>query len=146
MEISFIPRWIIRYFSNDFFRQNDLNILISNLMIISVFIIFKNSLINFLNLLPHFCLFDKLIRVECPVCGTTRAFCEISKGNFTNAYYYNFAGFFVASFFILQIPLRLFSLIKENTRDRVNLLSKFLGNAILIIIFMNWVIKFFIKN
>jgi len=146
MEISFIPRWLIRIFSNDHLQQNDLNILISNILIISIFIIFKNSLMNFLNLLPHFCLFDKLIGVECPVCGSTRAFCEISKGNFTNAYNYNFAGFFVATFLILQIPLRLFSLTKENIRDRVNLVSKYLGNIVLIIIFINWGLKVFIKS
>ncbi len=146
MEISIIPRWLMKYLSNDYFRQNDINILISNLFIISIFILFKNTLIDFLNLIPHFCLIDKLFGVECPVCGTTRAFCELSNGNINKAHSLNFNSLFVASFFILQIPLRLLSLIKDNTRHKVNLLSKYLGNIILIIIFTTWVIKFIIKN
>ena len=125
MEISIIPRWFIRHLSNNYFRQRDINILLSNLFIISIFILFKNTLIDFLNLIPHFCLIDKLFCVECPVCGTLRAFCELSKGNINKAYNFNITSLFVASFFILQIPLRLFSLVKENTHDRVNLLSKF---------------------
>ena len=144
MEISIIPKWILKYFSNEYCRQNDISILISNILVISIFILFKNTIIDFLNLIPHFCLIDKLFGVECPVCGTTRAFCELSNGNIHKALTYNFTSLFVVSFFILQIPLRIFSLIKENIHDKINLLSKYLGSIILIIIFTNWVIKFFI--
>jgi hypothetical protein len=146
VEISFIPRWLIRFISNDFLRQNDLNILISNLLIISIFILFQNSLINFLNLIPHFCLFDKLIGVECPVCGTTRAFCEMSKGNLTKAYNFNFASFSVAFYFAFQIPLRLFSLIKDDFHKSVNKISKFMGVFVLLTIIVSWVIKMFQTN
>jgi hypothetical protein len=146
MEISFIPRWLIRFFSNDCLRQNDINILISNLLIISIFIIFKNSLMNFLNLLPHFCLFDKLIGVECPVCGTTRAFCEISKGNLSKAYNFNFASFSIAFYFVFQIPLRLFSLLNDGFHKKVNIISKYLGVAVLLIIVVCWVIKMYQIN
>jgi len=145
MEISIIPRWMIKYLSTDFFRQRDINILISNLLILSFFILFKNSLLEFLSLVPHFCLIDKLFGVECPVCGTTRAFCELSKGNMTNALNFNSASLLVAIFFILQIPLRIFSLVKKNTYKKVNLLSKYLGNTILLIVLANWIIKLFIK-
>ncbi len=146
MEIAIIPRWLIKYVSNDYFRQNDINILISSLVIISIFLLFRNIVTEFLNLTPHFCLIDKLFSVECPVCGTTRAFCELSNGNIITAYKFNFSSLFVASFFVLQIPLRLFSLTKEHTHDRINLVSKYLGNIVLILIIMSWVIKLFTKN
>ena len=81
MEISIIPRWLMKYLSNDYFRQNDINILISNILILSLFILFKNTVVDFMNLIPHFCLIDKIFGIECPVCGTTRAFCELSNGN-----------------------------------------------------------------
>ena len=146
MEIAIIPNWLLKYLSKDYFRQNDFNILISNSMIILFFLIFKNVLINFLGYIPHFCLIDKLIGVECPVCGTTRAFCELSNGNLANAYFLNATSILVALFFIFQIPLRLFSLINENKRKLINRISKFLSQSILTIILLNWIINLFINN
>ena len=146
MEISIIPRWMIRYLSTDSFRQHDINILISNFLILSFFVLFKNSVLECLNLFPHFCLIDKLFGIQCPVCGTTRAFCELSNGNLSNAFNLNSASLIVALFFFLQIPLRIFSLVKTNTYKKVNLLSKYLGNVILLILLVNWIFKLFIKN
>ena len=145
MEIAIIPNWLIKYVSKDYFRQNDFNILISNLLIILFFLIFKNVFIDFLGLIPHFCLIDKIIGVECPVCGTTRAFCELSNGNLKNAYLLNATSIIVALFFISQIPLRLISLINKNRTKTINTISKFLSRGILTIILLNWIINLFIK-
>lgn len=145
MDIAFIPRRILKYFSTDILQQNDLNILISNLLIIIVFFIFGNSLLRFLSFLPHFCLFDRVFGIECPVCGTTRAFCELSKGNLLRAFNFNFSSFFVAIFFISQIPMRMISLVKINLRKKINAISKYSGNLILIILLANWIIKTFIN-
>jgi len=146
MDIAFIPNWLIRYLSKDYLRQNEFNILISNILIILFFLIFKNGLIEFLGNIPHFCLFDKITGVECPVCGVTRAFCELSNGNLKNAYFFNETSILIALFFISQIPLRLVSLINENKSKIINLISKLLGRSILTIILINWIIKFFINN
>lgn len=108
MEIAILPRWFIKHFSQNFLRQNDLNILLSNLIIILIFVLFKNTFISILNMLPHFCLFDKLTDIECPFCGTTRAFCELVNGSLKNAYALNISSYLVASFFIAQIPSELF--------------------------------------
>lgn len=146
MEIAIIPNWIIKYLSKDYFRQNDFNILISNSLIILFFLIFKNVLIDFLGHIPHFCLIDKIIGVECPVCGTIRAFCELSNGNLDNAYLLNATSILVALFFIFQIPLRLISLTNENKRKIINIISKFSSRSILTIILLNWIINLFINN
>ena len=111
MEIAIIPNFIIKHFASDYFRQNDYNILISNLLIILFFIFSGSYLISILNYIPHFCLIDKITGTECPVCGTTRAFCELSNGNLNNAYYLNRTSIFVAIFFIFQIPLRILSIL-----------------------------------
>lgn len=146
MEISFIPKWVLKYFSDEYLRQTDINILLSNILVIATFFLFKNTVIDALNLLPHFCLFDKLLGVECPFCGTTRAFCELSKGNINNAINLNFPSLFVASFFILQIPFRVITLIKGSLKTKIDLLSKYLSVIILFIIVASWIIKLFIKN
>ena len=143
MEISIIPKWILKYLSSDYYQQYDISILISNLLIIFVFIFSKNSIIDILNSIPHFCLFDKLIGIECPVCGITRSFCEFSNGNFDIAFNLNSSSLYVALFFMLQVPLRIISLVRKNMRNRVNFISKYLGNTVLIVVLINWVIKLF---
>jgi hypothetical protein len=147
MEIAIVPNFLIKHLSSDYFRQNDFNILISNLLIFMFFIFSGSSLISLLDYIPHFCLIDKITGIECPVCGTTRAFCELSAGNLNNAYNLNRTSVFVALFFVFQIPLRLisiFGIIKTNT---INKVSKFFSRTILTIILINWIINLLlIKN
>ncbi|MDR1343337.1 MAG: DUF2752 domain-containing protein [Prevotellaceae bacterium] len=81
MEISFIPKWLIKYVFSDYSAQFEANILISNAIIIITFAIFRDTLVDFISLLPHFCLFDKIFDVQCPFCGITRGFCELAKGH-----------------------------------------------------------------
>ncbi|MCA0447302.1 MAG: DUF2752 domain-containing protein [Bacteroidetes bacterium] len=131
---------MINYLSNDFLRQNDINILFSNLLILLIFLLFKDDILPLANSLPHFCLIDKLFGIECPFCGTTRAFCELSNGNFINAYTFNSSIYFVASFFILQIPLRVYSLINEKSRQNINLFSSYMGKGVFLILIANWII------
>lgn len=146
MEIAIFPRWIINKISSNYIRQNDINLLFSNILIVLIFLVFKNNLIVFFNQLPHFCLFDKLVGIECPVCGTTRAFCEIAKGNFLQAYYLNLSSFFIAFFFLFQLPLRIISLGDNRSTKKINRISKYLGNFILIIIVAVWLMKIILNT
>lgn len=106
-----------------------------------MFIVFKDILIVIANALPHFCLFDKITGVQCPVCGITRAFCELSKGNISRAYHLNVSSLFVASFFVSQIPLRTCSLWKPEAWIIVNNISKIFSRLVLVAIVVNWLIK-----
>ncbi len=146
MDIAIIPNWLIKYLSKGHVKQNNLNILISNLLIILIFLICINSIIGFLGHIPHFCIIDKIIGVECPVCGTTRAFCELSKGNLTNAYMLNTTSLLVALFFIAQIPLRLVALTNENKSKTINIISKYASRGVLTIIMLNWIFNLSIIN
>ncbi len=143
MEIAIIPSFIIKHFTSDYFRQNDYNILISNLLIFLLFIFTGSYLISILNYIPHFCLIDKITGIECPVCGTTRAFCELSRGNLTNAFYLNKTSILVALFFISQIPLRILSIVGITKSITINKISKYFSRVILTIILINWIIKLF---
>jgi hypothetical protein len=91
-------------------------------------------------------LIDKITGIECPVCGTTRAFCELSNGNLTNAFYLNKTSILVASFFLIQIPLRTFSLLGMTKSITTNKISKYFSQAILTIILINWIIKLFTNH
>lgn len=129
------------YLSKNYLIQYQMNILISNILIVIIFVLFRNSFLGFLSYIPHFCLFDKLIGIECPVCGTTRAFCEIAKGNLPKAFSLNLSSLFVAFFFLFQIPLRLFSLYRMKSIKRINLLSRRLSYIVLAVIVVNWLLN-----
>lgn len=145
MEITLIPRWIIRYLAKDYPRQNDINILISNSIIIFAFVLYNNTLIDILDSIPHFCLFDKIFNYECPVCGTTRAFCELSAGNITSAIRLNYSSMFVAAYIALQIPFRLITLTKEFTRKNINIISIFLGRFVVAVVIASWLYRLYFQ-
>jgi len=138
MVIAIIPRWILRYLSADSLNQYNINVLISNILLILTFLIFKNSMIEFLNILPHFCLFDKLFGVECPLCGTTRAFSSIANADLIQAYNLNIASFIVAAFFLMQIPLRVISVIRNQLTPNINRISKYAEYIVWFAILANW--------
>lgn len=146
MDISFFPNWIINYFTKNFYKQNDLNILLSNLFIVFVFILFRNVLIDFLNLIPHFCLFDKLTGNECPVCGITRGLCEISSGNIEKAISYNYSSILIFSIFIFQIIIRLINLSIVQSFEKVKIFSKYYSNIILTCVLVIWIVKIYMES
>lgn len=144
MEIAFIPRFILASLSINSSIQKEYNILFSNIVIIISFLIFKNDVIVIMNLVPHFCLFERLFGIDCPVCGITRAFCQISEGEFINAYILNLSSFIVGIYFIFQVPLRICSLINNHLIPKVNLISKRLGFFAIGVILVNWL--FYLLN
>ena len=111
-----------------------------------LFIFTGSYLISILNYIPHFCLIDKITGIECPVCGTTRALCELSRGNLTNAFYLNKTSILVALFFIIQIPLRILSIVGITKSITINKISKYFSRVILTIILINWIIKLFTNH
>jgi hypothetical protein len=140
MEIAILPNWLVKLLADDYLKQNSFNILLTNVLLLLFFLLFKNSLLEVLSYLPHFCLIDKLFTVECPVCGTTRAFCELSNGRVNEAYQLNPTSLLVALYFLIQIPLRLVSLLRNETMVFINNFSKITGNILLILIVLNWII------
>ncbi len=144
MEFAFFPKYILKKISPYFLVQNDLNILLSNFFIILLFLLCKDTLIVFLNHLPHFCLFDKLFSFQCPVCGMTRGLCEMAKGNYKIAYKLNVSSILLSFYIFAQIPLRLISLTNHNSQTfsvSINKISKKIGQLIIIVIVLCWVMK-----
>jgi len=141
MEIAIIPQWIIKKLSSDYYSQNDYNIMISNLIILILFASTGSYLMSFLNEIPHYCLIDKVTGIECPFCGTTRAFCELSNGNLYDAIKFNRASILVALFFIIQIPLRMLSIIGITESEKINTISKYFSQITLTLIILNWIIN-----
>ena len=144
MEIAIIPKWLLKFITSDSSYQCESNILISNLFIISVFVLFGSFLSEIANTLPHFCLFEKITGIQCPACGIIRAFCELSKGNIIQACKLNFSSIFVALFFVSQVPLRICSLCNPQLKSNITKISKSFSWVVLVVMAVNWFIYLFI--
>ena len=62
--------------------------------------------------MPEICSFKRILRIQCPGCGLTRAFISISRGDLARAWSFNPASFLVYLLIAFQIPWRSFLLIR----------------------------------
>lgn len=62
--------------------------------------------------LPPLCVSKLFFETPCPGCGLTRSFTAFTHFQFSNAFYFNLIGPIFAIILILEIPLRVYLLIK----------------------------------
>lgn len=141
MEVSFIPSFILRYISNNLQRQRDLNILLSGLLIILLFLLMRNHILEAANSIPHVCLFDYFLDIKCPGCGITRALAELATGNIQDAYRLNPAAFYIAGLLIAQIVIRSFILFSYFERNTAESIFKDMERLVIIAILFHWIIN-----
>lgn len=144
MEIAFIPAFILKLFSIDESIRNDLNILLSNLLLIVIFVGFGHHLLEVLSYFPHFCLFDRVFGFECPACGVTRAFCEFGEGNIGMGIKKNYAAVLVGVFILMQIPIRLIIILKKESKIVLQKWSRIGSRTIIALLLVNWIITLFL--
>jgi hypothetical protein len=138
MEISIIPRFLIKKITDNDIQQINWNILISTILILIVLIFIKISLINSI---PHFCLFNKLTGLPCPVCGITRSFLSLYDFKIMESLKYNPNGLIISSFFILQIPMRIIVLFNENHFHLIEKISRIMTRLIITTLLIYWIIQ-----
>ena len=85
----------MRYFSK-YYKLENLNILLPSLFLIFILVFIKLNLSLYI---PHFCLFEKLFEIHCPLCGTTKSFEYFLNGD----YYLSFRSSVVGIPFILYL-------------------------------------------
>lgn len=136
MEISIIPGFLIKKISNNNIQQINWNILISTVLVLIV-LFFIN--ISFINAIPHFCLFNKLSGLPCPVCGITRSFLSICNFKFLESLNYNPNGLIIIVFFIIQIPMRIIVLFHENSFHLIEKISRIMSRLIIASLLIYWI-------
>lgn len=141
MEVAFLPRWITRCLSSDGFVSYQLNILISNLILLLVLYLFYNQVTGD-RFLPNFCLFDRIIGTECPFCGCSRSLGAFLHADFIDAWRYNRSGILLGVYFIAQLPLRTYLAVSQpGPGSRAEKLSRLAGRTILAVMIINWIIN-----
>lgn len=135
MEVSFIPYFLIKIFTQNKISQINLNILLSTFIVLIVFYLVD---INSLNAIPHFCIFHKLTGIPCPACGITRSISSILSGNVLDSLKLNPSGLFVLITFVSQIPLRLIALNNNAYFNRIQNISKKTTKIMIFILLTSW--------
>jgi hypothetical protein len=88
--------------------------------------------------LPETCLTHSLFGFDCPACGLTRSFIELSRGNFSGSLTYHNLGWMMALAVVLQIPYRAFCLWTQ--RSLAARVSSSFGLAIIVALIGRWMI------
>jgi hypothetical protein len=68
--------------------------------------------------LPETCLSRSLFHVDCPACGLTRSFIELSRGHWAASLAYHRLGWMMALAVVLQLPYRTLGLRTRRTLAR----------------------------
>jgi hypothetical protein len=89
---------ISNYYKSENFNRLQPSIL---LLLILIFVKFKLGIY-----LPHFCLFEKLFGIHCPLCGTTKSLQYFLSGDYLLSFRTSFVGIpFILYLFSYQILL-----------------------------------------
>ena len=139
MDIAIIPYVLLRMVCPRGKNLHELNILLSSIGIIILFISLRGELIELLNSLPHFCLVDKLVQIPCPFCGTTRSLSELSQWNLARAMELNPTGPLYGLYLLIQVPLRTITITRTDGLPSIEKFTKLFGYAIFFIAGANWI-------
>jgi len=138
MEVSIIPRFLIKKITDNDIQQINWNILISTILILIVLIFIKISTINSI---PHFCLFNKLTGLPCPACGIIRSLLCLYDFKIMESLKYNPNGLMIFSFFILQIPMRIIVLCSEIHFHLIEKISRIMSRLVIVTLLIYWIFQ-----
>ena len=136
MEISFIPRFILRRISASDIQRINWNILISTSLILITLMLVNGSAFD---ALPHFCLFRKLTGFPCPACGITRSLFSVSELRISESLSHNPNGVIIFSALLLQIPMRIMALTNEKYFPVIQKISRVMTRLIIVTLLLYWI-------
>jgi len=90
--------------------------------------------------LPESCSSRRMLGIDCPGCGMTRAFISISHGEFARAWHLNHASFVVYFFVAVQIPWHAIQIwkLRRNQRPMNWRLVYMTPVAVVVVLSVNW--------
>jgi len=135
MEISIIPRFLIKRISDNDIKQINWNILISSILILFSLLFIRLSLINSI---PHFCLFERLTGLPCPACGISRSVLCLYDLKIVESLKLNPNGLLISIAFILQIPMRIIALINGDYFSLIDKISRIITRLIISTLLIYW--------
>lgn len=139
MDVSFVPKRLIRRISSDDTRQIHWNVLISSIVVLCIIPVFS---MEWVDSVPHVCIIQESIGIDCPGCGVTRSLGAIGSGDLKRSLVFNPNGILIALAFVIQVPMRVIALKKDEYSLVILRLSKWINRVVIACLFIYWVLKF----
>ena len=141
MEISLIPTFFLNKILIDDQSKIHLNVFITNVFILLFFFSMSGNL-GLINSLPHFCFSQSILNFPCPGCGITSGIISITNFKLHNAINSNPASILIFAFFFIQLPLRLFALLRKDFSNKMVKVSKFMSYIVTMGLLVSWILNF----
>ena len=93
--------------------------------------------------LPDICAFKNFLGIDCPGCGLTRSFINISHGKWSRAWAFNPTGFLLYLLIAIQIPWQSLQLTR-NYQKKSRLVFPYVWTiviAMIVVMFAQWTVK-----
>lgn len=138
MDISFIPKFLIRRVSKDDTQQIHWNVLLSSIILLLVIPILS---MEWVDSVPHFCIVKETTGIPCPGCGVTRSLSSLGSMEIYKSLSFNPNGILIAFVFLLQVPLRIIALVRKEYSSVIISLSKWLNVGVILSLFIYWCLQ-----
>ncbi len=91
---------------------------------------------------PRHCLLNHVFGIRCALCGMTRSFSALGHGELSKALEYHVLGPLVFGFIILQIPYRIWAIVKmpKPVTKTIRKSHAVFAAAVIFAVFINWFI------
>lgn len=143
MEISILPKFIIRKISSDETYQYHINVLASSIFVLIMLFVITH--LDILSFLPGFCIINKTFGIPCPGCGITRSLKSLLQFNIIDSWVYNPAGIIVFFCFFVQIPLRATILLSRKNIHIIETTFKVINIIAIASILLVWIERVVLK-
>jgi hypothetical protein len=141
MDLSFLPKAVVRRIGDDDAAQINWNVFLSNLIVICFGSVVLWLGVGFLDSVPHFCLIKETIGIPCPGCGIIRSIFELASFNLAGSFQYNPVGLIIVLSVISQTFSRLLLIAGFLSQNFINRQTRIVNYLIVTLLITNWIIN-----
>jgi hypothetical protein len=141
MDLSFLPKAIIKKITISDSEQINWNVLLSNTLLICIGGTLLSFNIRIVDKIPHICLIKELFGIPCPGCGILRSISELGHLHFLKSLQYNPVGIIILLSIFSQTIARFLLIIGRLSQDFVNKQTKIMNSTIITLLLTNWFIN-----
>jgi hypothetical protein len=141
MDLSFLPKTLIRRIADSDADQINWNVFLSNVIVITIGGILLAFDLRFYEKIPHVCLVKEVIGIPCPGCGIIRSIVELANFRFLSSIHYNPVGVFVVFSIFSQTLSRLLLIAGFLSQRFIDNQTKIINTLVITLLLANWLIN-----
>ena len=141
MDLSFLPKIVVKKITSSDSEQINWNVFISNILVICIGGALLSFDTKFFDKIPHFCLVKETIGIPCPGCGILRSIIELVNFHFLESIHYNPVGFIIVLSILGQTIFRLLTITGCISQNFINHQTRIINSIVITLLLANWIIN-----